>query len=463
MIPRDMPSPPVERLSIRASMAIGVAVTLALWVYTGYSFTSRLAEVERQAAEVAARYLRAQELLTTVRTQVLVASVRVRDAVLNPDPAARPAYREQVTTSHAAIQAALAAYVPVVRPDDGRAQIERLRREVDEFRATALTVLSADAAPAPADIRELLNSRVVPRREAAVRISEEVQALNRAAFLQQQAELAAIHRTAEEQSLRRLGWALAVSIGVLLLAGLYAGRLEGRLRAQNGRSALLSRELQEATMRLMHAQEDERRTVARELHDEVGQVLTAVKVELSLAEREMAARGVSPAPLIEAQTMTAAAIRTVRDITQLLHPAVLDDLGLVAATDALLRGLARRHQVAVRFTHRGLTARLAPAIEVAAYRIVQEGLTNVARHSGATACEVDVRLEAGLLIIDVVDDGSGLDQARARTDGLGLIGIRERIAELGGQFMLTSAPGAGTRLHAELPIGLPRRQEAAIA
>ncbi|MGD9905039.1 MAG: sensor histidine kinase [Vicinamibacterales bacterium] len=441
--------------SIRATLALGLLVTLALWLYTSYTIGRRIDDVERQAAQVAERYLKAQELLATVRIQVLVASVRVRDALLNPAPDALVAYRQQVADNYATLDAALTDYVPVLGSDPEHVAITRLRRAVEDFRDTVATVLAGGGGQSTAEIRDLLNSHIVPRRESTFRISEEVQALNRAAYMQQQAELTAIHRTAERQSQGRLAVALALSAAVLLLVGSYAGRLERDLRAQRDRDARLSKELQGAHARLVQAQEDERRIIARELHDEVGQVLTAVRFELGLAQRAIAARGVSPSPLVEAQNITAAAINTVRDLTQLLHPAALDDLGLVPAVDAMLRGLARRHEIKVDLVHSGLPDRLDRPSEVAAYRIVQEALTNVARHARAHTCHVSLHRSNGSLTIDVVDDGVGFDAAtvgEAPVPHLGLLGIRERAAQSGGELSITSQPGAGTRLHVELPV-----------
>ena len=445
---------PLQRLSIRSVLAAGLLATLALWLYTGYTFSQRLDDIERKAAEVAARYQQAQELLTTVRTQVLVASVRVRDALLNPDQTAKASYRTQIESNYTAIDTAISAYGPVIESDHDFGAVVRLRHELDDFKATVRDVLSAAPSQSTDAIRDLLNRHIVPRREAAVRISEEVQALNRAAFLQQQSELSAIHRGAEVQSARRLGAALATSLVLMLLAWIYASRLEGRLHAQIARSTELSREVQDAHARLLSAQEDERRTIARELHDEVGQVLTAVKVELGLAQREMERHGLTGAALLEAQTITSGAIGAVRDLTQLLHPAVLDDLGLVAATDAMLRGVARRQELDVRFSHGDLDDRVEPETEVAAYRIVQEALTNVGRHARASQCRVDMRCDGQALVLEVADNGAGFDPAGGvmTKAGLGLLGIRERVAHLGGTLRITTAPGSGTCLHVELPV-----------
>lgn len=449
---------PLERLSIRAALVLGILVTLGLWLFTSYTFTRRIADVERQAAEVASRYTRAQELLSTVRAQVLVSSVRVRDALLNPDPASTAGYRAQLEDIQRVINEALDAYEPVLETAPGQDHVRNLRAEVDQFHQTSLAVLTDLGTPSNSTVRELLNRRIIPRREAAVKISEDIQSLNRLAYVRQQADIAEIHRLAESQSWRRLGLALATSLAVLLLAAGYAGRLEDRLRQQLERDSQISRELHDATVKLLGAQEDERRTIARELHDEVGQVLTALKVELSLAHRQLAAAGVSADPLKEAQTLADGALTTVRDLSQLLRPAALDDLGLPAAIDASLRGLARRHEIKVELLQSGMTDRLAPETEIAAYRIVQEALTNVARHADAAHCRVRLMRLPETLRVEIEDDGGGFDPDldRPTSRSVGLIGMRERAAMLGGSLRVLSAPGAGTRLLIELPTGAAR-------
>ncbi len=451
-------------MSFRVGLASMVIATVGLWASTGIALVQRLDSLERQAGAVAARYTRAQELLTTIRTQVLVASVRVRDALLNQDQTFVADCRTQILSSYRAIDAALAAYVPVTTDDAGI--LDRLRTEVADFRDVALDALSVQPSLAPPQIRELLNAHVVPRREAAVRISEEVQALNRAAFLSQQTDFARIYRAEESRSWFRLGIALAVSLIALVVTWIYAQRFERGLRTEAARSAQLSAELQDATRRLIHGQEAEQRALARELHDEIGQVLTAVKVDVSLAQRDAAAHGLSLDSLVAAQTSTVGAIQAVRDLTQLLHPPALDDLGLVAGIEAMLRTMARQQQVEVRFSHRGLEHRLAQQVERAAYRIVQEALTNVIRHAAARSCRVTIQRVDALLTIDVDDDGIGFETEGGipRRAGLGLIGIRERVAELGGTYVVHSRRPVGTRVHVEVPApGRPMTEGGAVA
>jgi signal transduction histidine kinase len=410
--------------------------------------------VRRDAADVASRYTRAQELLATVRAQVLLTSVRVRDALLNPDPRSVAEYREQIDAAHRVVVMALTDYEPVIGTNTQGDQISRLEREVQQFHETSLAVLTDAAGRDPASVRDVLNRHIVPRREAALAISEEIQTLNRRAFIQQQSDLAEIHRVAEERSRGQLGIALVVGLGTLLLTSMYASRLESRLRDQMARDADVSHELQAAAGKVLTAQEEERRTIARELHDEVGQVLTAIKVELDVAQREIANGGGSAATLAEAQTITDGALQTVRNLSQLLHPATLDDLGLPAAIDSALRGLARRQEIRAELHQQGLSGRLPREVELAAYRIVQEALTNIGKHSQATRCAVHLTQLDDRLLIEVEDNGIGFIEDTDRpiiARGLGLVSIRERTSRLGGSFNILSTPGHGTRLVVSLP------------
>jgi signal transduction histidine kinase len=442
-----------ERLSVRLALAIGFCVTLGLWLYTGYAFTRRIETVRSEAADVASRYTRAQELLSTVRAQVLLSSVRVRDALLDPRPESVLDNRVQLEASHQIIRMALTDYEPVMATGVESDQLKNLQREVEEFHETSLGVLADASGRSPSTIRTILNTRIVPRRQAAIRISDEIQALNRRAFIQQQVDIAEIHRAAELQSRRSLGIALVIGLGVLLLTSLYAARLESRLRLQMERDALMSQELQEASAKLIAAQEEERRTIARELHDEVGQVLSALKVEIDVAQRSIAGGG-SAAELAEAQNIADGALKTVRNLTQLLHPAALDDLGLTAAIDSSLRGLARRHDIRTALHQRDLPDRLPREVELAAYRIIQEALTNVGKHANASRCDVHLTQFDDRLLIEVEDDGVGFVDDIDRpiiARGLGLISVRERASRLGGTFNILSEPGHGTRLIVSLP------------
>jgi len=441
--------------TVRVALLLGFGITFGIWLFAWFYFTRRIADVESRAATINARYIQAQELLSTVRAQILLGSVYVRDALLDPDPSAAPAYRRQLEMTYDTVDHALRQYVPVLDSAAERERVIRLRRESDDFHHTMVDVLATDSSRWPRSARFLLRTAVVPKRELVIRVSEEAQALNRSAFVAQQAAIADVYGTTQRHVWEALGVALVASFAVGLFATTYAGRLEDRLRRQRARDVQNARDLQQLSAKLITAQEEERRSIARELHDEVGQVLTAMKVELAVAQRTIDAVGSFPHLLDDARSITEGALATVRDLSHLLHPALLDDLGLAAATEWYLRGFGKRHGVRVEVIHERMDERFAPEIEAAAYRIVQEALTNVAKHASATSCRVYLQRLPNTILMTVEDDGAGFDAATVEhvgeRRGLGLIGIRERVAQFSGTMRVESGPGRGTRLTVELP------------
>lgn len=207
----------------------------------------------------------------------------------------------------------------------------------------------------------------------------------------------------------------------------------------------LRRELQATLSRLVEAQEVERRAVATELHDEIGQILTGLRLALERLPASLAERGVT---LELAQRATA----RVRDLSMNLRPPGLDELGLLPALQWNLRRFGEASGVSVVLRHHGCERRFAPAVELAAFRIVQEALTNVARHAGTREAQVDLWAGDRLLALEVSDRGRGFDPAGAAGASTGLAGMRERAHMVGGDFLLDSAPGRGTLVRAELPL-----------
>jgi signal transduction histidine kinase len=446
---------PLGRLTIRAALLLGFGLTFGVWLFAGYYFTQRFRDVESRAGSINERYMRAQEQLSAVRAQVLLGSVYVRDALLDPDRSTIAAYRAQLERTYLAVDRALAQYVPVMDSPAERERVVHLRSAIDEFRETMLEVIGDDNVRSPAEARVLLRTLIVPKREVVIHVSEDVQALNRGAFVQQQRAVADVYGATQRRLWGSLGIAVAASFGIALFAIRYAGRLERRLRRQQQKEAQTNEELQRLSAKLITAQEEERRSIARELHDEVGQVLTAIKVELAVAQRVLEANGTAPQALADARSITEGALTTVRDLSHLLHPALLDDLGLPAAIEWYLRGFGARHDIRTELLHDRMDERFAPDIEASVYRIVQEALTNVAKHARAASCRVYLQRLPHTILVTIEDNGAGFDAAgssdQGHRPGIGLIGIRERVAQLRGTVRLESAPGRGTRLTVELP------------
>ena len=207
----------------------------------------------------------------------------------------------------------------------------------------------------------------------------------------------------------------------------------------------------DALRRVVAAQEQERRRLARELHDETGQALTSILLGLRTVEE---ARGETEmrAAVAEVRDLVRSTLQDVRQLAVELRPKALDDFGLAAALERLTESFAEQTGIAVGF-HSALPAeRLAPEIETALYRIVQECLTNIVKHARAGSVSIVLGRKPDAVTAVVEDDGGGFDPARTRDEGLGLIGMRERVALVGGRLTIESRPGAGTTFVAEVPV-----------
>jgi signal transduction histidine kinase len=210
--------------------------------------------------------------------------------------------------------------------------------------------------------------------------------------------------------------------------------------------------IRELSGRLTDIEEAERAHLARELHDEVGQDLTALRLMLSAARAKAAP---DLAALTKADEMIDTMIKRVRQMSIALRPPHLEILGLPLTLSWYVQRFTEQSNVRVALRHRGVNRRFRPRVELAAFRIVQEALTNVARHADASRATVRVWANDDLLFLQIEDDGKGFDPAHldARRGGVGLLGMQERARLLGGALTVESAPGAGSIVRAELPLG----------
>jgi signal transduction histidine kinase len=238
--------------------------------------------------------------------------------------------------------------------------------------------------------------------------------------------------------------ALVEAIGGLVGVALENAALGERMTAQQDRLRALA-------SGILQAREEEARRIAHELHDEAGQLLASVHIALDDLAGQMPERAATFQGLHELLDRVEGRLRR---MSRELRPSILDDLGLAPALEWLAQGVSERTGLAI--TVNAPDERLMPAVETALYRIVQEALTNAARHARATKVEIEVRTTGPTVQAVVQDDGQGFDVGatlRRRGDrGLGLIGMRERVEALGGSLTIASGPGSGTRLSASIPV-----------
>lgn len=201
------------------------------------------------------------------------------------------------------------------------------------------------------------------------------------------------------------------------------------------------------------AQEEERKRVARGLHDDTAQLLSSLLVRLSLLDQAASMSDVRR-HRDELMALAARAVEGVRRLALELRPPELDDLGLAEAMRWYMDDLSTRLGIRVYFGPSAPTDRLAPTTELVLYRIVQEAMTNVARHAGAKHVQVSLEFRDSTVVLSVEDDGRGFDVAAvlgSKERGMGLMGMQERVSLLGGRLRIQSSPGAGTRVAAEVP------------
>ena len=210
-------------------------------------------------------------------------------------------------------------------------------------------------------------------------------------------------------------------------------------------------DLRALSRRLVEVQENERRAIARELHDEIGQSLTALKILVSQAARLPADKNQSN--LLEAQSLVSDLLKQVRQMSLDLRPSMLDDLGLLPTLLWHFERFTSQTGIQIKFEHKGIQKSLPPEVNTTVYRVIQEALTNVARYAGVKEATVTVHLNSAKLVIRVEDEGQGFIMADLDSNrSTGLSGMRERVLLLDGKLTLDASPGLGTRIVVELPV-----------
>lgn len=238
------------------------------------------------------------------------------------------------------------------------------------------------------------------------------------------------------------------------------GRLEELVREKDRlyqESLRHQQNLRELSRNMMQTSETTMRHLVRELHDDLGQALTAVRMDLGMIDRDLPADAPLRERVKEARDQIGAVLQSVRSLSQLLRPPVLDDLGLVPAMQWYADRFRERSGIALTLDAHVGPERLPQPIEVAIYRVFQEALTNVSRHAEARHVGATLASRDGTVSLVITDDGHGFDPdasdaPTAADRGIGVLGMRERVATYGGDFQLESAPGKGTVVRLAIPL-----------
>jgi signal transduction histidine kinase len=300
-----------------------------------------------------------------------------------------------------------------------------------------------------------LARNVLPHRDAVVSLARDLTLINNSTLEQER------HRLKDSQESLRQFLVRMIAIAVLLgtlVAGLTIYRvfiLEKAHAKQRKEIEDTQNDLRRLSQRLVQLQEGERRSLSRELHDQVGQTMTALGIQLgSIENLNGKDQEVFRQRLEDLKRLNADAMRSVRDLAMGLRPSMLDDIGLEAALQWQGREFSRHTGVPSQVHVKGSLDPLTDAHRTCIYRVVQEALTNCARHAKAMSVVVSVTADESSINVIVRDDGIGFNSAFASRGGLGLLGMRERVQALDGQLNISSRPQGGTTIYVQIPIGV---------
>ena len=427
---------------------LGFGGLLACIVGAAVGTITALDRVRDDETRIRRTFLERLGALDQIRSQIYLSGTYVRDFLLSPDPSGAAAQSQRLSGLERETRAALATYGHALESLE-REPFVTLQSEIEDYWQVLDRTIAWTPEERNAKRDAFFYDELVPRRTAMLQIADRIALVNERGLNRAEEQLQAASQGLRRTLLVTFGITLAVGLVMALLTIGYTLRLERELELRLEENARARADLQELSARLVRAQENERRTLARELHDEVGQSLSAILMEADNAE---CAEG--PAEIREhlasVKRLAEKTVNEVRDLALLLRPSMLDDFGLVPALNWHARETSKRTGLNVVVKADDDADDLPDDHKTCIYRLVQEAVNNSARHANARTVEVVVKHEGARVHFAVRDDGGGFDTRFVR--GLGLLGMEERVRRLGGELTIDSHLGRGTLISAELPV-----------
>lgn len=396
-----------------------------------------------------AYYLNEQRL-EQVRFGIHLTSILVRDYLLDPRIELASEYRTQMTDTRRTVDQEVDELFRSMPPREAP-KLQEMRDELDAYWDTLDPVFAWTPQEKQAYSFAFLRDRVIPKRESVLNLTADVEAFNNSALDQQRNSIQQRESEFNAFLQRVVLLSLVIGLTVAFVVIYRVSHLESRSVEEHARTQRAEAQMRQLSHQLVNAQEEERRSISRELHDEIGQMLTGLRMEFrSLARMYNAPAHEFQAKIDQGKVLLDQALQSVRDIAMGLRPSMLDDLGLEAALQWQARDFCRRHDIPVNVKVDARLDDLPDQYKTNLYRIIQEALTNCARHSKARSISIVIRQYADELRVTITDDGVGLNHKTSGA-GLGLIGIQERARELGGSSVIEAAADQGTRLTVSIP------------
>ena len=435
---------------LRTVLLFAFGGLLTLMFAAGMGALARLRQLHAIEQQVSSRFQTHSQALSAIVISVHLYDDQLARFLLEDPSTNRAETDGEILSQAAKAHVALRSY-----PSDCAPREQEFLREIERDLSEQESASSVFLSLAPQDRRArshyFIHEELLPRSMSILHVSQQIASLNSEQLARDNQDLLSRFTTLRTDLKSTLLVFLAAGLLLSLVASLYILRL-GQQGRERYRALANSRlELEKLSARLQDVQEQERRSIARELHDEVGQTLQALLVGLG------GLYGLLPADehglreqINRVKSLAENSIRTVRDIALLLRPSMLDDLGLIPALEWQAREVSRRSDMEVDVDSQMLSDELPDEIKICVYRLVQEALNNAAAHASAKNARVSVTQSADKLRVEVNDDGQGFDSQRVR--GLGLLGMEERVKRLRGILRIESRAGQGTSMIAELPL-----------
>jgi signal transduction histidine kinase len=433
---------------------VGFGGLLLLMGFAGFDSIQTLRQIQKSNDDIREDFLSRTRVLEQIRSDLYLSGTYVRDYLLEPEGQKAESHRVSLLQTRSEMDSALEKYQALLNKQE-LGPFHNLTQELTVYWKVLEPVLLWDSAQRREGGYAFLRDEVFPRRTAMLHIADQIARINES---QLNAGREKVVQTFS-QFRRRLVITIGLTIGVGLLLAAFSMskilRLEAETTARYQEIATARVELKQLSARLVEAQENERRSISRELHDEVGQTLTGIRVELANVSRKIRGKDVDglDVKVDEIKQMVEDSVGVVRNMALLLRPSMLDDLGLVPALQWQAREVSKRTGVRVKVAAESVSEDLPEDHKTCIYRVVQEALHNCVQHSQASIVRVTVKQELSRILLAIQDDGKGFDTQQER--GMGLLGMQERVSHLGGTFSVESLPGNGAIVCIVLPLTKP--------
>jgi len=426
---------------------IGFGGLLALMLFaTGDTFVV-MRQVKESEAQVRESYLKRTQALDQLRTRIFESAIVVRDFLLSTNQADAASQKQNWTQLREQTDRILAG-TDFASSEMSSPASHELGSQLQEYWNLFESILGRDAS------HRARVAQLAGRRMSLLSLLDGIDQVNKLELASGNTEIERRFDSLRLRLLITLGIIFVVGVALAIVSSKRMVGLEAELHTRLDERARAHRALQDLSARLVSVQEQERRAIARELHDEVGQSLSALLMEAGSAIATIPPAAPETRRHMESiRKLAETSVQVIRNMTLLLRPSMLDDLGLVPALEWQAREVSKRTGMRVQITADETADTVPDEHRTCIYRVVQEALHNCARHAHARNVKVQVSQTAEGVELTVTDDGHGFDTRRVR--GLGLLGMEERVHHLGGAFQVDSRPGEGTTINVHLPLAVP--------